>query len=492
MLSFSRRRFLQVTASALAVPRAFPVEPFQRTGRPFLRLSCAAYSFRDFFAPKKPLLEGERAIDLLQFIDYCAEHGCEGTELTSYYFPKDVGADYLRQLRRHAFLRGISVSGTAVGNNFTLPKGEARDREIASVKHWVDNAVILGAPHIRVFAGAAGKGQAVEEARRFCIEALEECADYAGARGIFLGLENHGGIVAEPEGVLAIVHAVKSPWVGVNLDTGNFRTADPYASIAECAPYAVNVQIKGEVHPAGAKEEVPADLARLANILRDATYQGWAALEYESKESPWKGVPPLLAKLHELFHAPAKSAAAASLPLFDGKTLHDWKITDFGGHGDVTVDNGTIVLDTGNDLTGVNYTGDVPKMNYEVELEAMKVLGDDFFCGLTFPVANACCTLIVGGWGGGVVGISSLDGNDASENETTQVMGFAKNRWYRIRVRVTPDRLQAWIDKEEVANVETEGKRISMRAGEIEESQPFGIATYRTRAALRGITLRRL
>lgn len=490
MFSLSRRRFLELSVAGLAGSSAYAIQPFQRSGQARLRLSLAAYSFRDYFAPKAPLAEGERQIDLVQFVDYCAEQNCDGAELTSYYFPKDFTPDYLRDLRRHAFLRGVAISGTAVGNTFTLPKGEARDREIMLVKHWVDNAAILGAPHIRVFAGGIAKGQTVEEARRLCIEALEECCAYAGARGIFLGLENHGGIVADPEGLLEIIRAVKSPWAGVNLDTGNFHTADPYAAITQCAPYAVNVQLKGEVHPAGAKESVPADLARLVSILRDAPYQGWVALEYESKESPWKAVPPLLAKLRELLGAPAISTS--SLSLFDGKTLKGWKSTDFAGHGEVTVENGTIVLDAGNDLTGVNYVGELPRMNYEVELEAMKVLGDDFFCGLTFPVADACCTFVVGGWGGGVVGISSLDGNDASENETTQAMRFAKGRWYRIRVRVMPDRLQAWIDDDQAVNVETAGKRISMRAGEIEESQPFGIASYRTRAALRNIKLRRL
>ena len=492
MVSLSRRRFVQLAAAAAAAPHAFSIEPFHRQGAPRLRLSLAAYSFRDYFAPKKPLADGERKIDLFQFIDYCVEHGCDGAELTSYYFPKDPAPEFLRKVRRHAFLRGLSVSGTSVGNTFTLPKGEARDREIADVKRWIDYAAILGAPHIRVFAGGRSDGQSAEEARRLCIEALEECGAYAGERAIFLGVENHGGIVADSAGLLGVIRAVKSPWVGINLDTGNFRTPDPYASMTECAPYAVNVQVKAEIHAAGAKESAAADLPRVMQILRDANYQGWIVLEYESKASPWTGVPPLLAQLRELTKAPAGGGAGKGRALFDGKSLQNWKVTDFAGHGDVLVENGTIVLDTGNDLTGINFTGDLPRMNYEVELEAMKVLGDDFFCGVTFPVGKACCTFIAGGWGGGVVGVSSIDGNDASENETTQAMNFEKNRWYKIRLRVTPPRIEAWIDNEPVVNVETEGKSIGMRAGEIELSQPFGIASFRTRAALRNITLRRL
>jgi hypothetical protein len=149
-----------------------------------------------------------------------------------------------------------------------------------------------------------------------------------------------------------------------------------------------------------------------------------------------------------------------------------------------------MVLHTGNDLTGVNYTGEVPKMNYEVELEAMKLLGDDFFCGLTFPVADACCTLIVGGWGGGVVGISSLDGNDASENETTRIVNFEQGKWYRIRFRITTSKLQAWIDQERVADVDITDRRISVRPGDIEMSKPFGLANWQCMAAYRNIKLR--
>jgi len=186
-----------------------------------------------------------------------------------------------------------------VGNTFTLPKVEERAAQIASVKKWVDYAAIMGAPHIRIFAGSA-QGVSKDEAKKLSIAAIEECADYAGQKGIFLGLENHGGIVATPEEVLEIIRAVKSPWFGVNLDTGNFQTDDPYQSLAQCAPYAVNVQIKSEIHRRGQKNEL-ADLARLAKILRDANYQGYVALEYEAAEDPWTAVPGLLKRLKELF-----------------------------------------------------------------------------------------------------------------------------------------------------------------------------------------------
>ncbi len=290
-----RRGFLAgsvVAACGGLAARLGAAEPFARPGRPSFRLSLAAYSFRDSFRDPEKL-------DMFRFVDYCAEQGLPGAELTSYYFPPDADEAYFLKLRRHAYLRGVEVSGTAVGNNFALPQGEERDREIADVKGWIDRAAVLGAPHIRVFAGSA-QGIEDSEARKLCVSALEECCDYAGKKGIFLGLENHGGIVAEADGLLEIFQAVQSPWFGVNLDTGNFHTADPYGDLARCAPYAVNVQVKVEMRARGGKSE-PADLERIATILREATYQGYVALEYEAEEDPWAAVPRHLKELAAAF-----------------------------------------------------------------------------------------------------------------------------------------------------------------------------------------------
>ena len=243
--------------------------------------------------------DGAKQIDLFDFIDFCANQGCNGAELTAYYFPKEITPDFLIKLKRHAFLRGIAISGTAVGNNFTLPRGAQRSKEIESVKQWIRYAGIMGAPHIRIFAGAPPHAVSREEARRLCVEAIEECAADAAQYGVFLGIENHGGIVAEAGELLELIKAVKSPWVGVNWDSGNFRTVDPYGDLARCAPYAVNAQIKSEIQKRGQKKE-PADLKKLVQILRDVNYQGFVALEYEAAEDPWKAVPPLLKDLKGL------------------------------------------------------------------------------------------------------------------------------------------------------------------------------------------------
>jgi sugar phosphate isomerase/epimerase len=300
MNTLSRRSFL--ATSALGACSAAAIEPMPRKGRANLQLSLAAYSMREFFtdgarpAAKPP--PPDKAMDMFKFVDYCAEHGCDGSEVTSYYFPKDVTTDWLVQLRRHAFLRGVALSGTAIGNNFSHPKGEKRDREIALCKQWIDRAAVLGTSHIRVFAGQTREIPR-EEADKLVISALEECCDYAGSKGIFLGIENHDAI-GSAEHLLKLIKPVKSRWLGVNLDSGNFHTENPYDDFARSVPYAVNVQIKTELRRAGANAAEPADLPKFMKLLRDGGYQGWVALEYEAKEDPFTAIPPVLKKLKEL------------------------------------------------------------------------------------------------------------------------------------------------------------------------------------------------
>jgi hypothetical protein len=178
--------------------------------------------------------------------------------------------------------------------------------------------------------------------------------------------------------------------------------------------------------------------------------------------------------------------------LFDGRDLLGWRVTDFAGHGKVECESGLLVIESGDMLSGVNWTNEAPKMNYEVALDAMRVEGSDFFCGLTFPVGETNCTLILGGWGGSVTGLSSIDGEDASENETSRNMKYERGRWYRVRVRVTEAKIEAWVDAEQIVDFATKGRQIGLRYGDIELSRPLGVATYETRAALRNIKIRRL
>jgi hypothetical protein len=177
--------------------------------------------------------------------------------------------------------------------------------------------------------------------------------------------------------------------------------------------------------------------------------------------------------------------------LFDGKSLDGWKATNYGGEGEVVAEDGTLTLNIGSNMTGVTYLRDFPKMNYEVRCEAQRADGHDFFCGMTFPVADSHCSLIAGGWGGAIVGLSSINEHDASENETTKYVKFDNNRWYKFRVRVEPKRIQAWIDDKSVIDVDIEGCKISTRV-EVDLNKPFGFASYETKALLRNIEVREL
>ena len=179
-------------------------------------------------------------------------------------------------------------------------------------------------------------------------------------------------------------------------------------------------------------------------------------------------------------------------PLFDGKTLTNWQSTKFGGEGTVKVENGQIVLPAGRTLTGITWSGpELPATNYEIALQAMRVEGRDFFAGITFPVADSFCSLILGGWGGTVIGLSSINSEDASQNATSQSMEFEMGRWYDVRIRVTPAKIQVWLDDRQIIDQDLKGNRITIRM-EMDPSTPLGIATWKTTGALRNVRLRRV
>lgn len=187
-------------------------------------------------------------------------------------------------------------------------------------------------------------------------------------------------------------------------------------------------------------------------------------------------------------------AGAEWRALFDGKSLAGWKESDFLGAGKVSVEKGVITIGAGV-LTGITWAGPelpFPASGYEVRIEAARMKGEDFFAGITFPVRDSYCTWINGGWGGTVVGLSSLDGADASRNETSFSRKFELGQWYTFRLRVTPVRISAWIDEELSIDVSIEKKWVALREGDIDRSMPFGIATYATVAAVRKIEWRPL
>ncbi len=181
--------------------------------------------------------------------------------------------------------------------------------------------------------------------------------------------------------------------------------------------------------------------------------------------------------------------------LFDGKTLGHWQITDFGGQGNVYVKDGSIRLDVGNDMTGITWGGPLPfKTDYEITLEAMRVDGSDFFCGLTFPVGENFCSLVLGGWGGTLCGLSNIDYYDAANNETTRIVSFENGKWYHVCLQVRPDRIQAWLKEEgeePLVDFDITDRKIDTRA-EMDSCQPMGVATWQTSGAVRNIHMREL
>ncbi len=297
----SRRQFVGTIATGIAgasvlgssaSPTIAAIDPIKRTRPSHFKLSIAAYSYRKYLAGDS------KSMEMFDFVDLAADLGLDAVEPTSYYFPSDVDASYLNRLKRHAFLLGLDISGTAIGNDFCLPEGSERATQIKLAKTWIERAAILDAPVIRFFAGRVPNGDTEKAAVARAIEGFNEVLPFAEEKGVILALENHGGITATADQMLKLVQGIDHPNFGVNLDSGNFRTADPYGDLARLAPYAVNVQIKTEMTLNGRKQE--ADLAKLVQILRDVKYSGYIVLEYEAAEEPLNAIPGYVAKLRDL------------------------------------------------------------------------------------------------------------------------------------------------------------------------------------------------
>jgi sugar phosphate isomerase/epimerase len=295
----TRRDVLKLSATAGLSLAAGPLvshatpAPLAREGKGRIRLSLKAISLGRYFTynrGKKSEVAADKALDVFKFIDYCASLSVDA-EPTTYYFTEDTN-EYLMKIRRHAFLRGVSITSAPISNNFSLPKGPERDKDLAHVKHWIDNAAALGAPQVRVFIGQTN-AISRDEADKLAIAALEEYGDYAGQKGIFLSIENHD-VTNTPARLLSIVKAVKNSWVGINLDL-QLDGADQYGDFAKLVPYTTNVHLKSDVVLAGKRG--PIDYQRITQILRDGGYRGWVGLKYEQQEDPYVAVPRYLEEM---------------------------------------------------------------------------------------------------------------------------------------------------------------------------------------------------
>lgn len=283
----TRRNFLQSAAAGLALTSsAAAIDPIRRPGKPHLRLSIAAYSYRQYL-DLKPKPKPTMTLD--DFIDMAAAMDLDAVELTQYYFP-ETSPTYLAHLKGRCTRLGLDISGTAINNDFCTSDTDKLKEQHKHVRNWVEHSSRLGAKTIRIFSGGVPKGDTEDKTRARCVEAIQQACDYAGKYGIYLALENHGGVTTTIDQILRIVKEVKHDWFGVNLDTGNFHSPDPYADLSRLAPYAIVVQLKTEIHRTGQKKE-EADLSRLVGMLRDAQYRGYVALEYEAEEEPKTAIP---------------------------------------------------------------------------------------------------------------------------------------------------------------------------------------------------------
>lgn len=255
---------------------------------PRLRPALCAYSFRKELESKKMSYE--------DVIRYAAEHKLDGVDLTVYWFPSTEDK-FLYGLKQLAYKLNVEIYSISIRTDMCKKPGPEADKELAELKKWVDVAAKLGAGHIRVFGGRVPKDSNDAEASGWVVKVLGQAAEYAGTKGVMLGLENHGGITDKAETIVDIVKRVNSPWVGINLDTGNFRTKI-YQQIETIAPHAINVQVKVDVNEDGVKSK--SDWDRVSKILVSNKYRGYLALEYEAAEPALTAIPGHLATLRKV------------------------------------------------------------------------------------------------------------------------------------------------------------------------------------------------
>jgi sugar phosphate isomerase/epimerase len=319
----TRRNFIKaasllpILATGLggAATAAASVGPIPRVGGSHLKISLNAYSFARLLN-NKVLGRGE-GLNLVDLCEWCAKHNFDGIDATGYYFPgyrdRKLPTDtQIFELKRRAFELGLGISGTGVGNNFTIADRAARQKDVAWIKAWVEVAAKLGAPVLRVFAdtqmrnadwNSASNQASRTEVEKWMADDIRTCAEHAEKYGVIIGVQNHGDFLQTADQFISLIRRVDSPWCGAIVDTGFFRAPDPYEEMAKAAPYAVNWQIKES--PLGIEKaaEAPIDLVRLVRIVRDSGYRGYLPIETLSPRGsgqtydPYKTVPAFLAKL---------------------------------------------------------------------------------------------------------------------------------------------------------------------------------------------------
>jgi sugar phosphate isomerase/epimerase len=300
------------------------LRPIQRVGGPRIKIALNAYSFSKLLNDHA---KGRNAgISLFQLVDFCARHGLDGFDPTGYFFPNypKVPPDaYVNTLKRRAFDAGIGISGTGVRNNFTTADRAIRAAGVQHIKEWVEVAARLGAPVLRVFADTQIRAQTWQTVAPGCTrdqvedwiaDSVRQCAEHGKKYGVIIGVQNHGDFLKTSADHLSLIQRIDSDWCGPIVDTGYYKSEDPYQDMAAMVPYAVNWQIKER--PFGADSEVRTDLKKLLTIIRLGGYRGY--LPIETLSAPGKGYDPFVVVprfLGELRQAVEATAAIAPPPV---------------------------------------------------------------------------------------------------------------------------------------------------------------------------------
>ncbi len=300
--SFLGKSFMGAAAiSAPTLPSSILTPPFKKR----IKLGVSTYSYWHFRPPK---------VSIETVIDETARMGVEGVDILHRQMDSE-DKQYLQKLKRHAFTNGVDLICLSIHQDFVSPAPEERQQNIEHTLHCIDLAYEMGIPCIRLNSGRWGttesfdklmelrgeepplEGYTEDDAFGWCIDSIEKCLPQAEANGVLLALENHWGLTRTPEGLLRIVNAIQSPWLGVLMDTGNFLES-PYDKLAQIAPQAVFVQAK-TYYGGGEWYTLDLDYARIARILADVNYSGYIALEFEGKEAAKSGVAKSIAMLRE-------------------------------------------------------------------------------------------------------------------------------------------------------------------------------------------------
>jgi len=272
-------------------------------------LSVNAYSFADLLTAREPR-DKQQVFSYFNLLDWCATQNIKALDATAYFFPTypEVPSDeYLEKFKNHAKKLGIAISGTGVRNNFASPDPKIREEGVKLTKAWIVAAAKIGAPVVRVFDGSIPKGyeDKWEEPAQWMIACYKECAEFGAQYGVKLGIQNHGEMLQTAAQCKYILEKVNSKWVGLILDTGNFKTVDPYKDIAEMVPFVINWQVKESVFGIGSP--IRTDFKKLMKIIIEGGYKGYLPVETllvrgESYD-PFSKVPAMLKEMEEAHKA---------------------------------------------------------------------------------------------------------------------------------------------------------------------------------------------